>query len=59
MWRQGNNTRWYGRMKEKAYSFGYGGDGRLGHGVEEPEYVPRLITPTVGNKGLSHELISS
>jgi len=27
----------------KAYSFGQGGDGRLGHGDEENEYVPRLI----------------
>jgi len=27
----------------KAYSFGNGRDGRLGHGGEEDEYVPRLI----------------
>ena len=27
----------------KAYCFGPGGDGRLGHGSEKDEFVPRLI----------------
>jgi alpha-tubulin suppressor-like RCC1 family protein len=27
----------------KAYSFGNGGDGQLGHGSEEDEFAPRLI----------------
>ena len=29
--------------ESEIYSFGYGQDGRLGHGGEEPEYSPRMI----------------
>jgi len=31
--------------EEKAYSFGNGRDGRLGHGGQKNELMPRLVTP--------------
>ena len=34
----------------QLFTFGYGDDGRLGHGGEEDEYLPRLIEALAGKK---------
>ena len=36
----------------KAYSFGFGGWGQLGHGDEENEHVPRLIEGVLVGKSV-------
>jgi len=35
----------------EAYSFGAGGFGKLGHGTEEDERVPRVVTNWTGKEG--------
>ena len=39
-------------QSRKAYSFGHGGDGQLGHGGKENEHVPRLIEGVLVGKSV-------